>query len=169
MIPHLYKVSCIGGLLLSLSLGFSFTSRAEEPENTVIVAVDFSTSYFSPDRFKKIRKNFRTLAKVVQSPALIHPTVFQVIQIGDMSQGQGLVCEYELQPKSLISRRDLCGGAKDCSVNPEDAGDYFKSICSKTVEEHEPAGATDIEGALSLAGQLADSQQAFNNYLFIPV
>ena len=154
-------------LPLLLVLGLPLSSVADEPENTVIIALDLSSSYFNEDRFKQIRRNFQKLATIVQSPALKHPTIFQVIQIGDMSQGQGLVCEYELQPKSLVSRRDRCRGAKDCSVNPRDAGIYFKSICSKTVIDHEPAEATDIEGALSLAGQLADSQQAYNNYLFI--
>ena len=167
MIGIVYRLPTAKSFLLLLALLGSPSSLAEEPENTVIIAVDFSTSYFNEDSFKQIQKNFQKLARVIQSPVLTHPTIFQVIQIGNMSQGQRPVCEYELQRKSLISRRDPCDGAKDCSVNPEDAGNYFKSVCSKTVLEKDSAVATDIEGALSLAGQLADSQQAINNYLFI--
>ena len=103
MIQRLALPLLLRRLPLLVILGLPISSVADEPENTVIVAFDFSSSYFNEDRFKKIRRNFQKLAKIVQSPALRHPTIFQVIQIGNMSQGQEQ-CPQLIHPSSTVLR-----------------------------------------------------------------
>jgi hypothetical protein len=142
---------------------------ADEYASNVIVATDFSTSYYFEDRFELIADNFDVLSSAVTSRAtgLGYPSLFQVIPIDELSQARRPICEWTIQVRKLISREDACAGEKRCSDDPRDAAQYISDICSKAVIARGVGGATDIEGALSLAGQLAASQKAEKNYLFI--
>ena len=154
--------------LIALLMQGAFATASDYSSN-VIVANDFSNSYYFEDRFEVIGDNFGKLSNAItsRSTGLRYPTLFQVVPIDELSQAKRPICEFTIQERKLISREDPCDGEKRCSDNPKDADQYITDICSKAVISRGEGGATDIEGALSLAGQLAASQKADNNYLFI--
>jgi len=156
--------SCLIFLLLHVPFAV-----ADDYGSNVIVATDFSNSYYFEDRFEVITENFGKLSKAMTSRAagLRHPTLFQVIPIDELSQAKRPICEFTIQERKLISREDPCEGERRCSDDPRDGKQYIADICSKAVIAEGEGGATDIEGALSLAGQLAASQRAEDKYLFI--
>lgn len=160
--------SIFGFLPLFLFSQASYVSASDYATN-VIVATDFSSSYYFEDRFEVINNNLGKLGNAVTSRAtgLRYPTLFQVIPIDELSQAKRPICEWTIQERKLISREDPCDGERRCSDDPKDAKQYIEDICSKAVVGRGEGGATDIEGALSLAGQLAASQSAAENYLFI--
>lgn len=149
---------------------FSTPVYSTEYESNVIVATDFSSSYFVKERFKNIEKNFKTLRKTVASKnsGPNKPLLFQVIPIDELSQAKGTVCEYTLQEKKLFAGvDDGCDGEAQCSADIRDFKTFVNDICVKSVLKREQGGGTDIEGALSLAGQLSTAQRATNTFLFI--
>lgn len=148
-------------------LGLCSTAAfSTEYSSNVIVATDFSSSYFIEERFSNIEKNFKTLRKAITSTA--RPLLFQVIPIDELSQAKGTVCEFTLHEKKLISGgRDDCDGEKQCSASKKDFKTFVDDICVKSILKRVQGGGTDIEGALSLAGQLSSAQRATETYLFI--
>lgn len=144
-------------------------SAADDYVSNVIVATDFSSSYYTPETFPNIENNYRELSRAMtaRTSGLRGPTLFQVIPIDELSQAKRPLCEFTLQERALIRKDEECEQRRDCSDNPRDLKNYIEKICSKTVIDRGEGGATDIEGALSLAGQLASSQKADNRYLII--
>lgn len=164
--PTLWLRNFIAKCVLCLAAA---NTTASEFASNVIVAADFSTSYYIETRFPDIEKNFEELsiAMTSRSSRLESPILFQVIPIDELSQAKKPLCKFTLQQRALIRANDRCERRRDCSDNPEELGDYLEQICAKTVIERGAVDATDIEGALSLAGQLASSQRADNKYLII--
>mgnify|MGYP001130827698 CR=1 FL=1 len=139
-------------------------------ETSVIVAMDFSSSYFAKERFRNIQKNFNTLGKasVSRNSGAPRPLLFQVIPIDELSQSKGTVCEYTLQEARMLGGvDDDCDGESQCSSDYRDFKTFLKDICVPSILKRKVAELTDIEGALSLAGQLSYAQRADNTYLFI--
>lgn len=158
---HLVAGSC-------LCLGAA-SAAADEYASNVIVATDFSSSYYTTETFEDIEKNFRELSRSMtgRMSALQSPTLFQVIPIDELSQAKKPLCEFTLRERALICKNEECERRRDCSDKPRDLKNYIEKICTKTVIDRGEGGATDIEGALSLAGQLASSQRADKRYLVI--
>ena len=152
-----------------VSAGVAASVAADDYVSNVIVATDFSKSYYTPETFPNIEKNYRELSKsmTARTSGLRGPTLFQVIPIDELSQAKRPLCEFTLQERALIRKDEECEQRRDCSDSPRDLKNYIEKICSKTVIDRGEGEATDIEGALSLAGQLASSQKADNRYLII--
>ena len=66
---------------------------AEDYESNLIVALDFSTSYYGADRFASIEDNFFKLLDAMDSRRLKKPLLFQVIPIDHISQAGGALCK----------------------------------------------------------------------------
>jgi hypothetical protein len=147
----------------------STSTHSIDYESNVIVATDFSSSYYVKDRFPDIEDNFKKLSSAMTSREAksIRPLLFQVIPIDELSQAKGTICEYTIQRKRLTSGRNACDGEAACSVKAKDVKTYIQDICAKTIIKRPTGEGTDIEGALSLAGQLSSAQRAKTTYLFI--
>ena len=154
-------------VVLTVTSGVAFPSGYE---SNVIVSSDFSGSYFAEERFERIRGNYEKLARILTDPinGPKTPLLFQVTKIDERSQAKSKICEYKLKqrPSILIGPRP-CEGEKNCSTNPRNFSTYVNDICMKTILGQDIGPETDIEGALSLAGQMAHGNRAKKNYLFL--
>ncbi|WP_415390283.1 hypothetical protein [Porticoccus sp. Uisw_050_02] len=154
---------------------FSFVSSglARDLESNVIVLMDFSNSYFTPDRVKKeIPRNINTLAGLIASKAdgPKKPSLIQVLPIHSKSETSGAVCEFRIQRKKLVGRKDKDCGAVDedfCSDSIEEFESYLKEDCVERIVKNKVDDQTDISGALALASQLGLSQTDKAKYLVI--
>ena len=164
-----------------LFLGVFIFGLIQVPMNTnalnlksnVIVLMDFSNSYFTPDRIKlAIPDNFRKLAEAIGSKndGPDKPSLIQLLPITGVSQSGRAVCEYVLLRKKLFGdKKKSCGSFDEtmCSAKVSYFKDFMRGQCSKKVLMTREAKATDISGALSLASQIGQSQGDGDKFLVI--
>jgi hypothetical protein len=167
---NLKKRLLVWGILPMLAAVGSTLAYSIDYESNIIVATDFSSSYYVEKRFPNIEKSFNTLRKSITSRASgpDKPVLFQVIPIDELSQAKGTICDYTLHQKQLMGGGSrACDGENNCSISTKDFKTFIHDICVKSVLKRGQATSTDIEGALSLAGQLSSAQRAASTYLFI--
>jgi len=148
-------------------------TKALSLKSNVIVLMDFSNSYFTPERIKvAIPDNFRKLSEAIGSKndGPDKPALIQLLPITGISQSGRAICEYVLLRKKLFGgKKKSCGSFDDtmCSANVSYFKDFMEGQCSKKVLLTREAKATDISGALSLASQIGQSQGAGDKFLVI--
>jgi hypothetical protein len=159
------------GAFIAILLAFGSTiSYSADYESNVIVATDFSSSYYEKARFPVIKQNFNVLSAAMLSQKRYgpkQPLLFQVIAIDELSQAKGPICEFKLMKRTLKDQNPCKGTTRNCSNKSIEAKEYIDEVCTNSIVNRGVRGATDIEGALSLAGQLSKAQRAVNRYLFI--
>ena len=165
-------VQIIGVLFLS-SLVWTTHAHALKLKSNVIVLMDFSNSYFTPERKDSaIPRNIRMLASLIadKNYGPKKPTLVQILPITDLSEQGRPVCEFVLHRKKLLgNKKPKCGPFDQsfCSADPEQFMTYMTEECSITVQRFKESNSTDISGALSLAGQLGQSQARKGRFLVI--
>tara|TARA_B110000503_G_scaffold104120_1_gene155369 strand:+ start:827 stop:1576 length:750 start_codon:yes stop_codon:yes gene_type:complete len=147
---------------------------ARELKSNVIVLVDFSNSYYTPDRKKiDIPQNIKKLTNIIASKrnGPKKPSLIQLLPIDSLSQQGKPICEYMLARKGLMmgSSEKSCENYNEghCSTKPKLFKSYMNKICKKYINSTPVSGQTDIQGALSLASQLGTSQTDATKYLVI--
>lgn len=162
----------IGVLLLSCLFWVSH-AQALKLKSNVIILMDFSNSYFTPDRKDfAIPRNIRMLASLIadKNEGPKKPTLVQILPITDLSEQGRPVCEFVLHRKKLLgNKKPKCGPFDQnfCSADPDQFMTYMTEECSISVQRFKESNSTDISGALSLAGQLGQSQARKGHYLVI--
>jgi hypothetical protein len=154
-------------LLLICTTFLSKQNFSREIESNIIVLVDFSTSYFSKDRNTLIKRNIEKLSGIIadEYDGPERPALIQFVGIHDNSQGSEQVC-----PSFTIKRSKLIGMDKEekyASTDPEIFLEHMNIKCKKVIMSRPGRPETDIQGALSLAHQLATSQTDNDKYLII--
>ena len=142
-------------------------------KSNVIILLDFSNSYFTPDRKNAaIPRNIRMLAGLIadKKNGPKKPSLVQILPITDLSeQGQPL-CEFVLQRKKLLGNKKPKCGPFDrdfCSADPDQFLTYMTEECTIKAQRFQVSNSTDISGALSLAGQLGQSQARKGRFMVI--
>jgi len=148
-------------------------SKALNLKSNVIVLMDFSNSYFTPDRIKlAIPDNFRKLSEAIGSKndGPDKPALVQLLPITGVSQNGRAMCEFVLLRKKLFGgKKNACGSFDPamCSEKVSYFKDFMQGQCSKKVLRTREATATDISGALSVASQIGQSQGDGDKFLVI--
>jgi hypothetical protein len=85
---NLKKRLLVWGILPMLAAVGSTLAYSIDYESNIIVATDFSSSYYVEKRFPNIEKSFNTLRKSITSRASgpDKPVLFQVIPIDEVDQ-----------------------------------------------------------------------------------
>lgn len=150
----------------------SSASYANELKSNVFLLVDFSNSYFTPERIEsRIQRNIEQFSSAVSSKrdGPKRPTLIQVLPINALSEVSAPICEYKLLRKRLLGGKKKCGAFPDafCSTDLSELQEYLDDECSEIVLSTPVEYATDISGALALTSQLIDSQEANDSYIVI--
>ena len=156
-------------LTLLLLVVLYSTSKAREIESNVIILMDFSNSYFVEERRSAIKRNIKKIAKAIASKKSgpEKPTLVQVLGIHDASQTSGQICpSYTILRKKLISKKDK---EEDVYASPKakQFKTYMTTACLNDIMSQKARNATDIQGAISLAYQLGESQTDNQKYIVI--
>ena len=155
--------------LLTLFLFFiSSPLVAADLKSNILILMDYSNSYYTPEREAKIEKNFvkigDAIVKSKKSPK--KPTLIQILPINDFSQREDPICEYLLLRKGIGTlSTSKCGDRSYCSSSKDKFRDYMSIACKKLVFDKPQSKSTDISGALSLASQIGNSQTDNTKYL----
>ena len=150
----------------------SSTSHANELKSNVFLLVDFSNSYFRPERVEsQIQRNIEQFSSTVSSKrdGPKKPALIQVLPINAISEASAPICEYKLLRRRLLGGKKKCGAFPDafCSTKLSELKEYLDEECSEIVLSTPVEYATDISGALALTSQLIDSQGADDSYVVI--
>ena len=161
-------------LFQALAFCSSTSAMTYEYRSNIIIAIDLSNSYFTDERRKPkgpIAKNFLKLAKALTSNknGLEKPLLMQVIPINSQSQGGDTICEWTLKRRRIIRKDPDCTAGNNCSTNPKDFQKALDICATNDVLSQRVDTATDIQGALSLASQLATSQTDESGQRFLVI
>ena len=166
------QLSRIAFVLLASFL-WTASAQALSLKSNVIILLDFSNSYFTPDRKNAaIPRNIRMLAGLIadKKNGPKKPSLVQILPITDLSeQGQPL-CEFVLQRKKLLGNKKPKCGPFDrdfCSADPDQFLTYMTEECTIKAQRFQVSNSTDISGALSLTGQLGQSQARKGRFMVI--
>ena len=150
------------------------TANDDELKSNVFVLVDYSTSYYHPQRIGVIGENINKLTSALTSKKSSPKTtaLIQFLPITEISQQARPLCEFKLLRKKRINigqKKNRCGSMekRKCSADTKKLKTYLNEICSKTLLSRDSANATDISGALSIISQLARAQADEGKYLVI--
>ena len=116
-------VQIIGFVFLS-SLLWTTHAHALKLKSNVIVLMDFSNSYFTPERKDSaIPRNIRMLASLIadKNDGPKKPTLVQILPITDLSEQGRPVCEFVLHRKKLLGNKNQKRPIRSsfCSADPE--------------------------------------------------
>jgi len=166
--------------LIILLCFISYPALTNGIRSNVIILVDLSGSYFTAERYDVIEKNLRTIAKAIGSKknGPDKPSLIQAMPIMTISQTQSdPLCEFTLIGKKLIKKRSADAECEDFGTlqcgKKKGFSSYMKKICPKKIHAFyneklkKVRQATDIDGAISLAVQLASGQIDDEKYLII--
>ena len=165
-------INLICVLLLS-SLFCATHAQALKLKSNVIILMDFSNSYFTAERKDTaIPRNIRMLASLIadKNDGPKKPALVQILPITDLSEQGRPVCEFVLQRKKLLgNKKPKCGPFDQnfCSADSGQFMTYMTEECTISVQRFKEFSSTDISGALSLAGQLGQSQARKGRFLVI--
>jgi hypothetical protein len=163
-------------LIFTLLLGLSppVLAKDDKLKSSVFILLDYSTSYYHPNRMATIEGNIRNLTTALteKSSGLKTTALVQVLPITEISQQARPICEFKLLRKKRINigqKKNRCGSMEErrCSDNQKKFKIYLNDICAKTLLSREHAKATDISGSLSIVSQLAKAQADGGKYLII--
>ena len=156
-------------LVLLLTFSFFNITKAREIESNVIILMDFSNSYFVEERKKAIKRNINKITKAIASKknGPEKPTLVQVIGIHDVSQQSGQICNsFTILRKKLINKKSNDDDPYS-STKAKDFKAYMNTACLNDIMKEKARNATDIQGAISLAYQLGESQTDNQKYIVI--
>ena len=155
-------------VLCTLLMAFSSPVLAKEKElrSYVIVLFDFSNSHYRNERHSILRDSLSTLtASIVDKKnAPRRPVMTTVLPINEKSEASKKVCEFTILKKGLIRKPKE---TKNKKVNSEHFETYMTTLCANNVLGMPTAYETDIQGALSLAGQFGHTHPKAQKYLAI--
>ena len=150
------------------------SANALNLKSNVIILLDLSNSYFTPDRMEdRIKDNIDQLSELIanKKDGPKRPSLIQVLPITGLSETEKPICEYLLHRRDILGKPPKCGSFNEafCSDKPDYFKTYMTEECSRIIANSEAWNRTDITGALSLAGQLGQSQtrKRKNRYLII--
>lgn len=166
------KLTLIFLVIFSIQFSTS-TAQALDLRSNVIILMDFSNSYFTEERIRNaIPENIRKLSILIadKKDGPKKPALIQILPISTISEQERPVCEFVLQRQSLLgNKKPRCGPFDEsfCSADQDKFMTFMTEECSISIQRFKQANNTDISGALSLAGQLGQSQVGKGRYLVI--
>lgn len=166
-----FSVALIASLFMSAVI---FTSaNAKELKSNVLVLLDFSNSYFTEDRIPNvIPDNIMQLSELIanKKDGPKRPSLIQILPINSVSEVSRPICEFRIQKKKLIGKKDTdCGSIDEafCSAKTKLFLTHMEEECIERIKKNKEDNATDISGALALASQMGIAQTDESRYLII--
>jgi len=138
-------------------LGFVYNSQVKSQEilSNIIVLVDFSTSYFLPEKKKKLEKTLKKVNQAVIKGVDNLPLnmAIQFLPIKEESIVSDTICEV------VFARRNLAGNqVGDDGISKKRDLKRFLNDCTKLILKQNEGKATDLTGAIRKAVLMANSQ-----------
>ena len=138
-------------------LGFVYNSQVKSQEilSNIIVLVDFSKSYFLPEKKKKLKKTLKKVNQAVIKGVDNLPLnmAIQFLPIKEESIVSDTICEV------VFARRNLAGNqVGDDGISKKRDLKRFLNDCTKLILKQNEGKATDLTGAIRKAVLMANSQ-----------
>lgn len=135
-------------------------------QSYVILLVDLSNSYYGEERKGIIKENIHELVNAVASKrnGPKKAVMTTVLPINAESESARKLCEWTILKRKMVK---AVKEERNKKVKPALYKAYMESLCVNNIFKEQPAHSTDIQGALSLAGQFGETHYKARKYLVI--
>ena len=142
-------------IVLCLNFLYSPISKSEELLSNIIVLIDFSTSYFKPEKKQKLEKTLSKVNKVILKAVDILPLnmAIEFIPIREESITSDVICGVEFAGRNIAGKQvGLDGISKKKELK------MFLNDCTNLILKQTEGKATDLTGAIRKAVLMSSSQ-----------